>query len=379
MITKVLSGSARLFILRFFLVLGVFCLYFATGGQVYAQQSGSSDRFIIKLKDAVVLGSTPTVRRLEKEGDFLYEVLGRNGVDAKWLRAGSLGSHVMQFDTDVRPTDYQALLNRMQSDPEVEFVFVDKPIETMVSPNDASFASQWALRSTVNEAGARFDQAWDLFKGSATTVVAVVDTGIVFNTADLEGRLLSGYDFISDVATANDGDARDSDPSDPGDWVTAGDAATADFTGCSVSNSSWHGTFIAAQIAANTNNSFRVAGADWNTKVLPVRVSGKCRAFSSDLFDGMLWAAGVSVPGVPDNMTVAQVINVSLGANTSCSGFAQSVMNQIESRGVVVAVAAGNGGGDAYMPANCNNVLSVGALDKTAPALFTAPLAVRSI
>ena len=62
---------------------------------------------------------------------------------------------------------------------------------------------------------AGFQTAW-LRANPAPVVVAVLDTGITAHP-DLLGRVLPGYDFVSDVDYANDGDGRDADPSDPGD------------------------------------------------------------------------------------------------------------------------------------------------------------------
>ncbi|MFN7506797.1 MAG: S8 family serine peptidase, partial [Limnobacter sp.] len=321
-------------------------------------------QFIIKLKNSVELSNAPSVRRLEKEGEFLADVMSRNNVDATWLRAGSVGTHVMRWGSSVRAGDQQSILNRLASDPEVEFAIQDRPIRAFATPNDPSFLNQWALRSTASTAGAKFDLAWDVVRGSADVVVAVLDTGVIFETPDLAGRLLSGYDFVSDVPTANDGNGRDSNAADPGNWISSADAQTAAFSGCSVKNSSWHGTFVAGQIAANTQSDSDVAGADWNVKVLPVRVLGKCGGLLSDVLDAMLWSAGLDVPGVPSNPSPADVINLSLGSPTTCSSFEQTVVDRVNAAGTLVVAAAGNSAGAADSPANCNNVLSVGALDR---------------
>src|SRR6185437_7239761 len=71
--------------------------------------------------------------------------------------------------------------------------------------------------------------AWDVSTGDASVVVAVLDTGVRFEHADLlrvgaGGNLLPGYDMIGDAQIANDGSGRDADASDPGDWVTAAEA-----------------------------------------------------------------------------------------------------------------------------------------------------------
>lgn len=330
-------------------------------GQAHANGNA---QFIIKLKNSVELSSAPTLRRLETEGVFLSEVMARNNVDASWLRAGTMGTHVMRWGASVRAADQASFLNRLSSDPEVEFVIEDRPIRAFATPNDPTFVNQWALRSTSGTAGARFDQAWDVVRGSADVIVAVLDTGVVFETPDLMGRLLSGFDFVSDVSTANDGNGRDSNAADPGNWISSADAQTSAFAGCTVRNSSWHGTFVAGQIAANTNSDSDVAGADWNVKVLPVRVLGKCGGLLSDVLDAMLWSAGLDVPGIPRNNNPADVINLSLGSSTTCSSFEQSVVDRVNAAGTLVVAAAGNSGGAVDSPANCANVLAVGALDR---------------
>lgn len=346
------------------LVTGVlFMLWFILISPANAQAGGG--QFIIKLKNSVELSSAPSLRRLEKEGEFLADVMSRNNADAKWLRAGTVGTHVMRWGGSVRQGDQQSMLNRLTSDPEVEFAIEDRPVRSFATtPNDTSFLNQWALRSAASTAGAKFDQAWDVVRGSADVVIAVLDTGVVFETPDLMGRLLSGYDFVSDVPTANDGNGRDSNAADPGNWISSDDAQTSTFSGCSVKNSSWHGTFVAGQIAANTHSDSDVAGADWNVKVLPVRVLGKCGGLLSDVLDAMLWSAGLDVPGIPANPNPADVINLSLGSSTTCSSFEQTVVDRVTAAGAVVVAAAGNSGGAVDSPANCGKVLSVGALDR---------------
>ena len=60
-------------------------------------------------------------------------------------------------------------------------------------------------------------------------------------------------------------------------------------------NSEWHGTLVAGVIAANTNNDAGIAGIDWNARILPVRVLGRCGGDFSDILNGMhhpLYSAG---------------------------------------------------------------------------------------
>ncbi len=222
-------------------------------------------------------------------------------------------------------------------------------------PNDPLYSQQWAL---TDMAGINAPAAWDLQIGSASVIVAVVDTGITPHP-DLAGRILPGYDFISDPITANDGNGRDSDPSDPGD-ATRDNECGDDTPG---EPSFFHGTFVSGIIAANSDNGVGIAGLDWNAKILPVRTLGKCGGTFDDILDGVLWAAGVPVPGVPPNPNPARVINMSLGGLGSCPQSLQDAFNIAMAQGAVVVVSAGNASEDAsnFNPANCSGVITVGA------------------
>ncbi len=193
-----------------------------------------------------------------------------------------------------------------------------------------------------------------------------MDTGIRFDHPDLRSvatdRLLAGYDFISDAAIANDGNGRDADATDPGDWVTTADTQTAKFTGCTVQNSSWHGTRVVGMMAAIANNSTGIAGITWQGMILPVRALGKCGGYDSDIMDGMRWAAGLHVSGAPDNTHPAQIINMSLGSIGSCTAAQQQVVDEIVALGVLIVVSAGNEGGPVDSPANCIGVAGVAGL-----------------
>ena len=128
--------------------------------------------------------------------------------------------------------------------------------------------------------------------------MAVVDTGVRPH-ADLKANLLAGYDFITDSAIAGDGNGRDADASDPGDFTTAGQCGS----GAPATPSSWHGTHVAGIVAAAANNASGVAGLAFGAKVLPLRVLGRCGGYTSDIADAISWAAGNAVTGVPANPT----------------------------------------------------------------------------
>jgi serine protease len=195
----------------------------------------------------------------------------------------------------------------------------------------------------------------------------VLDTGLRFDHPDLQGgNVLPGYDMISpdspgDFESANDGNGRDADASDPGDFVNAADATAL---GCPTSPSSWHGTQTLGLIGAATNNGVGMASVSHGgVKVMPVRVLGKCGGFDSDIQAAILWAAGIDVPGVPHNANAARVINMSLGGSGACSQGYIDAIGQANTAGAVVVIAAGNSGGHGVSnPANCPGAIGVTAL-----------------
>ncbi|MDP2226836.1 MAG: S8 family peptidase [Moraxellaceae bacterium] len=236
--------------------------------------------------------------------------------------------------------------------------------------NDPAWPEQWSMTapgSVVSgetvQGGANLPAAWAISTGLVGTVIAILDTGLVPH-ADLAGRVLPGYDFISTTFIANDGGGRDNDPTDPGDWLTAGDLA-AEPSLCSgeiEADSSWHGTQVAGIAAASGNNSLWMAGVNWGASVLPVRVLGKCGGFDSDIIDGMLWAAGLPVSGAPTNPNPAHVLNLSLGSSSECGPFYSDAISRITERGVIIVAATGNEfARKVNTPARCENVIAVTA------------------
>ena len=120
-------------------------------------------------------------------------------------------------------------------------------------------------------------------------------------------------------------------------------------------------------MAAVTNNTIGVAGVAFKAQVQHVRVLGRCGGYLSDIADAIIWAAGGNVTGVPPNPTTAQVINMSLGGSGSCGSTYQNAIDYAVNNGTTVVVSAGNSNTNASnsRPANCNNVITVAASDRT--------------
>lgn len=265
-----------------------------------------------------------------------------------------------------------AAVKSLRARPDVEYAQPNFIFQIAATPNDSGYPKQWHYfdnGSGANQApgGINLPTAWDANKGNGSVVVAVIDTGILPNHEDIGGspNLVPGYDMISDPDIGNDGDGRDTNATDPGDAIAANEC----YPGSPAQPNSWHGTHVAGTVGVGkTNNGVGVAGINWNVKVQPVRVLGKCGGTMVDINDAIRWAAGLPVPGVPGNPTPAKVINMSLGGASPCSASpaTQAAINDAVAKGVTVVVAAGNEASDAagFLPASCNGVVTVAASDR---------------
>lgn len=259
---------------------------------------------------------------------------------------------------------------------DVEWAVPDLPrraLTTPVIPNDTLFDQQWDMWDAAQSNGGYSVKApllWGTTTGSADVVVAVIDTGIT-DHPDLNGQLVPGYDFVSDAAMGNDGDGRDPDPADPGDWVSQADVNSGRFGSyCDsswISSSSWHGTHVAGTIAAIQDNSYGISGVAPGVKVQAVRALGKCGGYDFDIAAAVTWAVGGSVSGVPDNATPANVVNLSLGGEGDCLASYRQAIDIATDNGAVLVVAAGNESSPMInsAPANCPGVISVAASTKS--------------
>ena len=229
--------------------------------------------------------------------------------------------------------------------------------QAAVTPNDTLYPQQWNLHDAK---GISAPDAWATTQGSGVTV-AVIDSGIVKHP-DLDANVLPGYDFITEPSIARDGNGRDADPTDQGNWEEAGVCAADS----EASESNWHGTHVAGSIAAIMNNKRGIAGVAPNAKILPLRALGMCGGYDSDIADAMVWAAGGTVEGVPANTHPAQIINLSLGGEGTCPATYSKAIAEVNKRGAILVVAAGNDDQDTskIAPANCGGSIVVGSTNQ---------------
>lgn len=288
------------------------------------------------------------------------EAANKRGINLTFERPLATGGYLLRQSATLGREAQQAMIREIAADPAVEYVEPDVVKHRMGVPNDPFFTYQWHYQATTG--GINLPAAWNLADGTGVRV-AVIDSGVTQHP-DLAANLIGGYDFISDPWMANDGNGRDADPADTGDWVTYNEAMYY-CGGADEQNdySSWHGTHVAGTVAAVTNNGVGVAGVAFGAKVVPIRVLGKCGGMTSDIADAVMWAAGNSVPGVPANPYPAKVINLSLGSKDACSATEQAAINSARALGAVVVVSAGNDNDNTsgYSPASCEGVIAVAA------------------
>lgn len=184
--------------------------------------------------------------------------------------------------------------------------------------DDPRRGEQWALDALrAEELHAR--------RTAAGVVVAVIDSGVQGDHPDLRGRLVPGYDFVTDR---------------PG--------GTHDGYG--------HGTHVAAIVAAAADDGVGVAGMAPEARIMPLRVLDDHGAgWGSDVARALVYAADHG----------AKVANVSMASDYSWP--VADAVRYARSRGVVVVAAVGNdrGSGDAARyPAALPGVIGVGAVDQ---------------
>ena len=329
------------------------------------------DRFIVTYTNEA------KQRKLQRDGDWdairgivddIMDTVGivseELNVDVKFLRNTSTDDAVIQTSKSLNKYQAKEFMEKVASDPDVASVepdYINHPAylqDVTFTYNDPQYSKQWNLTNPTtgvqNTGNARL-------RRGAHVKVAVLDTGYVPHP-DLVTGMANGYDFISDPLSARDGDGRDPNPRDEGDYAPYNlckDQANAH-------TSTWHGTSVAGIIGARGGNGMGIVGTADLAHVQPVRVLGRCGGRTSDIADAIIWAAGGHVDGVPDNTYPAKIINMSLGTVSRCPAAYQRAIDIARSKGAIVVAAAGNGNTEAskYAPANCRGVITVGATTK---------------
>lgn len=239
-------------------------------------------------------------------------------------------------------------------------------LTTDVIPNDPSFGTLWGLHNTGQSSGtpdADIDapEAWDITTGSASVVVAVLDTGIDYTHPDLVANMWINPGEIP-------GNSIDDDLNGYVDDIHGIDTANGDSNPFDDHN---HGTHVAGTIGATGNNGTGVVGVNWQVKLMPCKFLGASGSGSTaDAITCLEYVAAMKASGV----------NI-VATNNSWGGgsFSQALHDAVETqrqRDILFIAAAGNGGDDsvgddndatAHYPANIDlpNVIAVASTTRT--------------
>jgi subtilisin family serine protease len=226
------------------------------------------------------------------------------------------------------------------------------------TPDDPLFGGLWGLSNTgqaVNGQAGTADvdidapEAWDVNRGSASTVVAVVDTGVAFEHPDLAPNMWS-----------NPGETAGNGVDDEGNGMVD-DTRGWDFVGDD--NNPWdytdHGTHVAGTIAARGNNGIGVAGVAWQASIMDVRaLNASGSGSNADIVDAFTYAAANG----------AKVVNASLGGPAFSQAMSDAITEHPDSLFVVAAgnAAQNNDSTPAYPCSyTAANLICVAATDNT--------------
>ena len=200
----------------------------------------------------------------------------------------------------------------------VEYAERDGLVREAATPNDPMWSQQWG------SAKVNLPAAWNTETGSASVVLAILDSGIDASHPEFAGRVARGRDFVNN----------DDDPADD----------------------RGHGTQTTGVALAAGDNATGIAGGCWSCTILPVKVIDSTGyAAWSHVASGLTWAADQG----------ASVVNLSL-AGTSGSSTLASAVAYAQNRDALVVAASGNSSSSVpTYPASYPGVLSVAATTST--------------
>jgi subtilisin family serine protease len=235
---------------------------------------------------------------------------------------------------------------------DVESIEVDQRIRAFFAPNDTSFPQQHGLSGTY---GISAPAAWDITAGSASKLVAVVDSGADFAHEDLQGSFWSNSGEIASNGIDDDGNGYIDDIRGYDFGSDTGDSDPTDENG--------HGTHVSGIIAATGNNALGVIGVAWQTKIIPVKcLDDSGNGYLSYLVNALDYVSRLKDQGYP-----IAVVNMSLGTDERSEALNRAV-ERVSSRGILLVAAAGNNYGRnndeiPSFPANTDNpsVIAVAA------------------
>jgi len=321
---------------------------------------------IVKFKDSGVRASSAglvsaemapiglTLKAGEPPMAMLFGLTGSNSkaqVSSR-LAPAPRGNSLPALDLDLRrKLETLSVVEELRGRADVVYAEPNYIRRQQRTPSDFYFNQQWHY-SMIN-----LPQAWDTSTGDPGVIVAVIDTGVLFDHPDLHNQLTNtGYDFVSDPKSSMDDDGIDPDPYD--------DAGAKN-----PESSIFHGSHVAGTIAAQTNNDLGIAGVGWSTSIMPVRALGKGGIGANyDIMQAVRYAAGLENKSGKVPAQKADIINLSLSGPDK-SFLEQEIYDDVRAEGIFIVAAAGNHFPNQTMPsivypAGYDGVLAVSGVDR---------------
>lgn len=283
------------------------------------------DEIIVKYKNTI---SSQSIKEIQNKENL-------NKISSIETASGEIHKYKISSDKSLKET-----INEYKDLDYVEWVEPNYIYYSMGVPSDNDYSKQWGNISLNLEA------AWDQGKQNNSIIIAVVDSGIIPNHADLRDNLLKGADFVGGYYSDHPSNFNmtDEDPTDETTYENYGS----------------HGTHVSGIIGAVGNNNKGIAGVNWNTNILPIRALGEYGYGDSwDISEGIYYAISQGV----------DIINLSLGGAESSSNIHEAI-KEAHKNNIVVVAASGNGGedgiGDSQVsyPAAYEETIAVGAINK---------------
>lgn len=234
----------------------------------------------------------------------------------------------------------------------VEYAEPDYADRVCVSPNDPGYSQQWGPSKI------QAPQAWDVLNDASSVVVAVLDTGVDYNHADLAANIWINPGEIP-------GNGIDDDHNGYVDDIRGIDVVDDDNEPLpSFGFDTDHGTLVAGVIGARGNNGVGIAGVCWQVRIMVVKIGTTTGdLFVSRQIEGLQYAIENG----------ADIINLSFGGDgTASPGLPRrEVLTKARNRGVIVVAGIGNDNTDndfletrgRFYPASyeLDNIVAVGA------------------
>ena len=252
--------------------------------------------------------------------------------------------------------DIDRTVEELRKDPDVEYAQPNYKLDIAAVPADARFTEQWGLYNNGQEvegyagrSGVDINalNAWNITRGSSTTVIGLLDTGLDINHQDLKNSI-----YVNPGEIANNG--IDDDRNGYIDDVNGWDFVNNDKTLYDSSSLDLHGTQVAGVIAAGTN-SLGISGAAPGVKILPLKFINGNWGYTCDAIDAIEYAMAKGV----------KIMNCSFGGTDNNFALKDTMVNS----GILFICSGGNRGADVSIypvyPAcfDIPNVLSVASLD----------------